>query len=802
MKDWLLHALADRLGVEHTRAGEALVPTIRFENSWPQWMTLLVILGSVAFVVWLYFREGGASLPYRLGLATLRSCLVLLAIFMLFEAVLSIERTGLPDFVMLIDDSASQQVVDQYENPKTKASVEKLARATGRPEASRWAVGQGLLLADDARLLREIQKQNKIRLYLTSASSRLIAQIEKPEDLSHALEKLKRAEPSGGQSRLGASVRQVLTELRGAPPSAILLLSDGQNTEGESLTRAAELASRKGVPLYTVGLGSPERPRDLELTELLVDEAVFVDDLVRFQAKLLARGLQDQLLTVRLLEQPSGAPVGSTPVVVESVQINGPADNQAARVEVLHRPRQTGEFVFTLEVEAQPREVRVDNNRIVRTVNVRKDKIRVLLVDSEPRYEYRYLKNYLEREETIQLHVVLLSSDPEYSDQDRSALPSFPAAKQELFAYDVILLGDADPGLLSQSQMQNLAEFVTDKGGGVLFIAGESFNPLEYRNSPLEVLIPIELNDARNPSGAGQSVGSFRPELTAEGRSSPIFRFGDDEAQSVQIWQNLPELFWFLEAPRKKPGALVLAEHPKQVGSDGKVPLFLYQFVGAGKSMFNAVDDTWRWRFREGDRFFGRFWMQTIRFLARSKLIRQKPAELHTDRRRYHRNQPVQIRVRFPNPGLAPTTGEVSAQVEKKGQAPRKITLKVSPTARNIFEGVLPQSSEGEYEVRLLPSPLLEGQIVSTVFQVEPPASEFEHTEMNQAELLRAADLSHGKFYLPENVESLLDDVPKSQRVPLEIDPPIPLWNTWVVLVFFLMLVTAEWTLRKRKRMV
>src|SRR5207302_10624599 len=136
----------------------------------------------------------------------------------------------------------------------------------------------------------------------------------------------------------------------------------------------------------------------------------------------------------------------------------------------------------------------------------------------------------------------------------------------------------------------------------------------------------------------GHAVRSCGPELTVEGRSHPSFRFGDDEATSAQIWQNLPELFWFLEAPRKKPAALVLAEHPTLSGSDGKLPIFLYQFVGAGKSMFNAADDTWRWRFRVGDRYFVRFWIQSIRFLARSKLLGQRQAEIQTDRRRYQRN--------------------------------------------------------------------------------------------------------------------------------------------------------------------
>ena len=81
--------------------------------------------------------------------------------------------------------------------------------------------------------------------------------------------------------------------------------------------------------------------------------------------------------------------------------------------------------------------------------------------------------------------------------------------------------------------------------------------------------------------------------------------------------------------------------------------------------MFHAFDDTWRWRFRAGDRYFGRFWVQAIRFLARSKLVGQQQAEIQTDRRRYQRGQPIQLRVRFPNPALAPPNGTVTVQVER-----------------------------------------------------------------------------------------------------------------------------------------
>jgi hypothetical protein len=658
-----------------------------------------------------------------------------------------------------------------------------------------------VLKHEEGKILRELQKQNNVRLYLASTAPRLIAEVEKPDDVPASVARLEKVEPNGGQTRLGASLRQVLTELRGAPPSAVLLLSDGQNTDGESLARSAELAARKGVPVYTVGLGSPEPARDVELSELMVDDVVFVDDIVRFQAKLQARGVAGQDLEVRLKERPPGAPPGEAREVERS-RVKAPADGQPLRVELAYKPKKTGEVVFTLEADTLPREYQTENNRIERTVNVRKERLKVLLVDGEPRYEYRYLKNYLEREESIDLNVVLIASDTEYSEQDRSALPNVPASKDELFSYDVVLLGDADPSYLSSSQMQNLAEFVTERGGGIMFIAGENFNPLAFRGTPLDVVLPVELAEARNPAAVGRSIQAFRPELTAEGRTSPIFRFGDDEAQSRQIWESLPELLWYLEAPRKKPAALVLAEHPAAQGVDGKIPIFLYQFVGAGKSMFNAVDDTWRWRYRAGDRYFGRYWIQTIRFLARSKLIGQKLAEVATDRRRYQRNQPVQVRVRFPNPGLAPASGEVTVQYEKKGQPPRKLTLKASPAAKNIFEGALPQAAEGEYEVRLLPPPVLEGPTPKTTFRVDAPASELEHTEMNEPEMVRAATISGGKFYTPATVGSLLNDLPKPQKVPLDTDPPIPLWNTWPLLGLFLTLITAEWLLRKRKQMV
>lgn len=818
MTDWILRKLADRMGAAPASPGEEMNPTIRFEQPWSQTMLVFTVLGAFLLIGWLYRHEGRASAASKVVLAALRIAVVLLAVFMLSEAVLSVERQGLASLTIMVDDSASEAIVDQYARPQERDALQALAAsglaASDRPSPGetggaasaaegppRIAIAKGLILKDKARLLRSLRDKYPVRIYRVSNAAQPMTDVSRPADVEPATAKLRALEAAGTQSRLGDGVRQVLTELRGAPPAAIVLFTDGQTTEGESLSKAAELAARKGVPLYTVGMGSPDPARDLELSELLVDDVVFVDDAVRFQAKLSARGFQGEKVTVRLKERDAGSTDPKSDRELETKEIDAPRDGQPARIELVHRPRTTGERTYIVEVEPRPRELQEDNNRVQRVVTIRKEKLKVLFVDSEPRYEFRYLKNYLERDESIDLNIVLLSSDTEYSEQDRSALPTFPASKDDLFAYDVILVGDADTSYLSQSQMQNLVQFVTEKGGGVLFIAGELFNPLGYKGTPLELLLPIELAEARNPTAVGNSVTSFRPELTMEGRANPIFRLGDNEVASIQIWNELPELFWYIEAPRKKPAAQVLAEHPTATGPEGKLPLIVYQFLGAGKVMFHAFDDTWRWRFRAGDRYFGRFWVQTIRFMARSRLAGNRQAEIQTDRRRYQRGQPIRLRVRFPNPALVPAGGELTVGIERKGQGPRKLTLKQAAGSKNVFEGALPQAVEGEYQVRLLPPPTLNAP-VTTEFRVDPPISEHERIEMNQSELIRAADISHGKFYTPLTADSLVKDLPPPSPVPLDADPPIPLWNTWPVLALFLGLITMEWVIRKRKQMV
>ncbi len=804
MFDRLTQALISRLGVAPAGPGERIIPRLRFEQPWSQVITFALVAFGLGLIIMLYRKERGIPAWGRRLLTALRCLLFLLGLATVNELVLAIDRTGLPHLAILVDDSASQAMADQYTDPEVASAVESITGASGSAlkDLARIEIPKRWISRDRGSLLTRLQKNHRLKLYAVGATTRLIADVDKPEQVPSALEQVSKLEASSTESRLGDGVKQVLSELRGIPPTALIFLTDGQTTDGDTILKAAEGARRADVPLYLVGLGDPQPPRNIEVADMEVDDVAFVDDVIPFSARLTSQGFAGEELTLRLSEQ---ATPNGQPRLLTTKTIKAPPDGRTIRIpELDHRPRETGEITYIIESVPKDREQSTADNRVMRKVSVKKEKLKILLVDGQPRYEYRYLKNFLERDETIQLSALLLSSDPEYADQDNAAVSLFPTNRDDLFAYDVVVLGDVPPNFLTNTQMKNLVDFVTIKGGGLIQIAGQESSPLGFKGTPIQDLLPIELSDARDPTrgAAAGDLSAFRPRLTLEGRSSPIFRFGNDETSSMAIWDGLQELYWYLDAPRKKPAAVVLAEHPTAIGSDGPVPLLVYQFAGSGKVFYQGLDDTWRWRFRVGDKYFGRYWIQLLRFMARNKLLGNRQAELATDRARYQRGDMVQLRTRFVNPAATPPGNSVRVELARSGQPPRILDLPKVAGSSNLFQTALNTLSEGSYTARLLPPPVLDPPIAPVTFIIEPPASERARPSMNRDELTQAAKLSGGRFFTAAGLETLAATLPLPAKVPLDTDPPIPLWNSWPVLILFLLILLAEWLLRRKLEMV
>lgn len=781
------------LGIPQAASGEGTVWTL--DHAWPLpwgwWGVALLGLLLVLVVLGCYLRRHSPpGLAWRALLAGLRLTALAGLLLMLASLVLALHRTGLPYVVVLLDTSASMDLTDRYESDQ-EALVRERLQTVGLSAPTRINLARSLLLADDARLLQELARRYKLRLYLVGEAT--VVQGGTVQELAALVRDV---EATGEASRLGQAVREVLNDLRGTPPCAVVLISDGINTEGETLADAAAYARRKGVPLFTVALGSDAPTRDLELADLLVDEVVFVDDVVNFEFKLTARGLAGRPVRIVLREK-------SQRDVLAELRLKAGPDGQAQRLRLPYKPQEVGDFEYTLEVEPLADEVQTANNRQTRSVSVRKEQVRVLLAQAYPNYEFRYLKHLLEREPTVKLSTVLQEADLEYAEEDRSALRTFPLKQEELFEYDVLLFGDVNPALLSSSILEHVRSFVTQRGGGVVFISGPRYLPHAYRQTPLEELFPIDLA----APGAEPIARADRPYQmlpTEAGLALPTMQLGDTLDETREIWNNLPQLYWVLETPSLKPAARVLAEHPQLTGPDGRrLPLVTMHYVGAGKVIFHATDETWRWRYRVGDVFFARYWMQTVRYLSRSKLLgKDRAAELATDRREYRRGENVRLRVRFTDDRLAPADDQgVTVVIERAGDENRRLVLRRSEHARGVFEGLLVRPADGAYHAWVA-VPVLGGTPAATDFQVVAPPGELAKVATDFVEMKRAATASKGRAYTLHTAHQLLRDLPPGRQVKTEPLPPIVLWNQWPLLALVLGALVAEWALRKLKAMV
>ncbi len=823
------------LGVPAPAAGESnhwRLESSRFlpaSSANEPWILAVIALASVGLVVAVYLRENAtAQRGERLALAALRVVLVLLTLGVLLPQLqLWFERQGWPDVALIVDDSESMATVDTYQDPKVKEAAAKLSEASGLGEPQRLKLAQALLTRPDGDWLSDLIARRKVKLHVyhldksTNAATRL-ADVTEPGHDDVARKHVLDLQPETKTSKLGDAIHQVISDFRGSSLSAVVMLTDGVTTDGEEISQASRFAAQTGVPLFFVGIGDDHEARELYLHDLQVEDTVFVNDRLVFEGRLTVKGYSNPgEIKVTLHKGTKDGPELEKPVMVTP----GPS-GKPAKFRITHQPTEAGEKTYVLvaklpDGQAEPKE----NPPLVRTILVREAKpARVLYVEGYPRYDYRFVKMLLEREaanaqgnKTIDLKVLLLDADDDFAVQDRSARTEFPT-QEELRQFDVIILGDVNPKdkKLGEKNIDLIVDFVRERGGGLLYIAGEHYGPQAFKDTKLADILPV-VTTAPLPGPdvrAQVRTEAFKPQLTPVGRQHPIFRFSPDEVENQAIWDRLNGMFWYAEGYRLQPAAEVLAVHPKKraVAENGAIgvtedlhPLVVQHFVGNGRCLFLGFDETWRWRFREDELRFNQFWIQVIKYLARTGLGR---VDLRLNRQTpYRRGEMVQITARFPD-DVSPPPPDVPVKVaiEREGPGGETETQSLQLTklegSRATFEGFLNRTPEGKYKFSLS-SPTVAGPKPHAEATILKPPGESDRLRMNQEEMERAAEETHGKFYTLADADHLPADLPTGSRVTLSTPgPPWLLWNHPLLFVFLLLVLATEWILRKRKHLV
>ncbi len=554
---------------------------------------------------------------------------------------------------------------------------------------------------------------------------------------------------------------------------------------GEPPVSAATEYRQADIPVFTVAVGSDRYLPDLELVSVAVPAYALVDEQLVLPFTIQSR-LPREVRTAVTLIGPYGEETR------KDVRIPAMASLQDS---VMFTPREEGDFRYTLRVPVEDDELFPDNNEKTFSLSLRREQLKVLLIDSEPRWEYRYLRNALIRDPGIVVDCLLLHPElgpgggPYYID-------SFPEGREVLSTYDVVFLGDVGigAGQLTAEQAELLRGLVEQQGSGLVFLPGALGRHATLKDSALEELMPV-LPEWSSRRGTGHRE-TMRMQLTALGRDHLLTMLADTPARNEAVWNNLPGFFWHADVVRARPGSDVLAVHAETRNRYGRLPLLVTRPAGHGKTLFMGTDSAWRWRRGVEDVYHYRFWGQVVRWMAHQRhLAHGEGIRFFYTPESPARGDEVHLHATvFDNQGLPMETGRVTAVIEDESGREEQIMLAKAEGSWGLFSGRFTPREGGVYQIRVRSGET--GAEVSSVMDVSWPRRERVGHPARFDVLREIAAVSGGVATgtggLPELVEriQLLPEArPREARILLWSHP------LWIALITILL--AAYWIGRK-----
>ncbi|MDP6119197.1 MAG: VWA domain-containing protein [Planctomycetota bacterium] len=796
--DWILSKL---LALEELTDSQVEVAKIYFAGAWPTWLIVPFTLVAVGLIWTAYKKEKAqTSAGYWHFLLCLRSLMAIIALSLFFEPTIQLVRHGTlqNSLVMLFDTSHSMEIEDRRQ---TDEELNRLARALHGKKASdlskeqrdkirsyqRLRACKDSMQAKHADLLPQLRKRFRLEVtqFSDSAEPLMLAEGEKADDEAW----LKRLAFSGTTTQLGRALTEVNQAYQGQPVAGVVLFSDGGHNHGDDPITAATKLKDLGIPIYTVGVGL-EQARDIEVTHIFVDDVVFSKDKIPVHVRFRSHGFAGRQIPI-ILRTAEGEELG---------RVDLAARDGAQEVRFEFSRKEAGSLQLVAEITVDAGELLTENNSRSRTVRVIDDRIKVLFVERDPRWEYRYLKNAILRDYRMDLKILLRRGDESLAKfEDSRFVKEFPQEEKDLFpVYNLMILGNVDADYFSEEQMQLIQRFVSEKGAGLVLIAGEPYNPFTYRNTPLENLFPVEIQPYQ-PRGKDAEIFEpltqpFLMNLTDDGKVHPMMSLHFDALENQTLWARLPGMFWFAQVGKRRPAALVLAEHASERNDDGPYPLIATQRYGKGSVLYVGVDATWRWRFKRGDELYYRFWNQAIKHLGMPHLLGEASlAQVSTERRAYSVGETVKVYARIMDASYQPLKKEsVPAVLSQHGAPVTRLTLSQVPGKGGMYEGQFTASDQGDFNLEIQ-----EGDIRSqTELTVTAPQLELNNPALNRDLLQKLAQATGGKYYEIDQLAQLPKDI-KAEEKKTTIRNEEELWDTWLIVLLFASLATVEWVVRK-----
>lgn len=763
-----------------------------FAGGWPVRAAAILLLIGALWFGFFYLRDGKRpSLWGKAPLLLLRLTALSALLIMLLQPMLRIAHSERQrsSVVVLADTSLSMSLRDTR-LPADRAAQAQNALGSSVGDArqmTRTEIMERIVNSSRGNLLSELSKRYNLRLYRFDSDTQPLA-LPKSDSGQPMLLKATPDAARSNSTQIGAALKRALDDTAGQRVSGLLVLSDGGNNLGDDPVGVAERARQQGMPVSTLGIGDPTPTRDLAITETLAEAVVRKDNGVQVFAGLAHRGYEGQHVTVTL--RRGGEVLGTKPVTL------GPSARKQT-VAFAYTPKQVGSFDYSVSVNLLPNETDAKNNRKVFSQRVVGKKLKILYVEGEPRWEYRYLKNAILRDNQIEFSCYLTKATAEAKEGGEGNVPvyRFPPDEKSLFAYDILILGDVPRSYFSDLQLRNIRRFVEDKGSSLIVIAGEKHTPQEYRGTTLDVIFPVVL-----PAFAEQvkTDEPYQWELTPEGRQDPLLRLADDPTESAKIWKELPGMLWNAGVERAKPGATVLAVNSARSNAYGKRVVLAVQSFGAGRCLMQLVDTTWRWRWRVGDRYFYRYWGQALRAMTPAEVPGgNRFAQVNADRADYLLGERISLHARLLDSFYRPVKDpRVVATLRGETGAASQVTLNAIPGSPGLYSADFLADRIGKFNLTLA-SPAAPDKLAKAEFRVQSLALEQQQPEMNEALLKRIALSGGGRYYHPDELKKWVDSL-KANDLIVKSESEVELWDAPLILALFVVPLAIEWIVRKR----
>jgi hypothetical protein len=853
-------------------------------GAWPLWVAALVSGCAMEGVALLYKHECRVvSSRISKALIFCRLTAIAIAIFMLLQPVYVSERTRQVRrrVAVLADESASMGLVDTHwrlaevlDMSQALGLIDPSLRTNREARTSNVALWDGLSsdVRDKIRKQTEVPRTELSRHVLFGNSAHkdkaLIPELRKRYDVdlfrfgngiqavadldafaTNTLPvKTEAVDARETAFRSVTDMTRAMEEVTEMLPSeelaGVLFLTDGRHTGEAGVAATARRLAKAGIPISSVVIGGTMPPFDLSIADVRIAETVFLGDRVRMAVTVRADAAKGRDARIRLF-------CGEEQIAEDSARVET-AENWTHEFRFTDLPKEQGLRRYRIVIDPMEGETLKENNQWTSDVYITDDRTNVLLVDNQPRWEYRYLRNlFYGRDKSVHLQFVLMKPDlidglttvnlpPASASRPfgEAEAGSLPLTRDEWRMFDVIILGDLGDDVLTPEVVGHIRHCVEERGALLVVIAGPQQMPYGIKSKALQDLLPIVYKpDATDWRKEGES--QFRIKLSASGRSHDLMRMSSSSAESEQIWSELPSLNWRLTVQDVKPGAEVLAyatsldeskdpvlaarravsaveNDPEEAvrrlaevrKHEARNALVVAQQLGQGKIVMLMTDRTWRLRYRTGDTLHHRFWGQVVRWGTGEKMRAGNAfVRLGTDRLNYTPLEPVRVMARLTSKDYSPITqAQAEAILSKDGKEVSRIALSYRKDSNGIYEGNIdPLNTIGSYSLKLhcpeakdkLGDQYPDG--LETHFSVitsHRPAELISVTASMDTPA-QLAQLSGGKAVTPGDMQALFESFGEGNRIVKErIERN--LWDSWWLFLAIVILLSTEWLLRKK----